>query len=131
MVDFGLRIPATALVRGDFAPGCSGWLRFGEPLAVLRADRLSEVLPVCREAERAAAEGLYAVGFISYEAAPAFDPALVVRDGCPLPLAWFGVFRNFRPAPSAAEGPGLDPLRWEAPDSRSSYDDAIRRRSAP
>lgn len=101
-------------------------MEFRSPEGVWRADRLSEVPAVCREAERAAADGLYAVGFISYEAAPAFDPALVVRDGCPLPLAWFGVFSGF--APAAVRAPvNVARLAWKPSDSRDAYDAAIRR----
>ncbi|MEI2688691.1 MAG: hypothetical protein V9H69_02875 [Anaerolineae bacterium] len=39
------------------------------------------------------AEGLHAAGFIAYEAAPGFDPALVVRGPVALPLLWFGLYR--------------------------------------
>jgi para-aminobenzoate synthetase / 4-amino-4-deoxychorismate lyase len=62
---------------------------------VIRADAVGDVLPAMREVERAVAEGLHAAGFVAYEAAPAFDPALATRapDGR-LPLAWFGVFER-------------------------------------
>ncbi|MCS6845067.1 MAG: aminodeoxychorismate synthase component I [Caldilineales bacterium] len=80
---------AWAVVQAD-----GRWLRFRRPVAVLAAQDLSEVLPALRQAEEMAeAQGLYAVGFISYEAAPAFDPALRVQTGSPTPLAWFGLFR--------------------------------------
>ncbi len=40
-------------------------------------------------------EGLYAVGFVAYEAAPAFDRALVVKQHpTDLPLLWFGLFES-------------------------------------
>jgi len=35
--------------------------------------------------------GRYAVGYLSYEAAPAFDPAMRVRAGSRIPLVWFGI----------------------------------------
>jgi len=35
---------------------------------------------------------LHAAGFVSYEAAPAFDRALVVREAPGFPLLWFGLF---------------------------------------
>lgn len=39
--------------------------------------------------------GLYAAGFLSYEASPAFDAALSVQPPDPdLPLLWFGLFRQ-------------------------------------
>ncbi|QBG47589.1 aminodeoxychorismate synthase component I [Verrucomicrobia bacterium S94] len=66
------------------------WLRFQHPEKVLKAERLEEVLPAIGEAEQS---GLYAAGFLSYEAAPAFDPALRVHDSGDFPLLMWGLFR--------------------------------------
>ena len=93
--------PGTAgdVLRGDPAGvhavldlDASGWgsLVFGEPRRAIAAESIEEVLPAIRTAEREAANGRWAVGFVAYEAAPAFDPALRVRPGRG-PLAWFGV----------------------------------------
>lgn len=65
------------------------WLRFGHPRKVLRAERFDEVLPALRAAENS---GLHAAGFIAYEAAPAFDPALQTRDAGGFPLLYLGLF---------------------------------------
>jgi len=75
-------------------PHTGRWLLFREPLLVLAAAAAHSVRSVLREAEKAAQEGYYAAGFISYEAAPAFDPALRVKatPRATLPLAWFGIF---------------------------------------
>ncbi|HEX6751895.1 MAG TPA: aminodeoxychorismate synthase component I [Longimicrobium sp.] len=73
----------------------AGSYRFGGLRRVVRAHALGDVLPAMREVERAVAEGLHAAGFMAYEAAPAFDPALVTRVPDPrLPLAWFGIFEE-------------------------------------
>jgi len=69
-----------------------GHLEFSDPRGVVAADALSEVRPVLRAADAAATDGRWAVGFVSYEAAPAFDSALRVRQGDRGPLAWFGIF---------------------------------------
>src|SRR6476661_2946381 len=89
------------LLLFDFPPER---LAFAHPERVLVAERLEDVRGVLREVERAAAAGLWAAGYVSYEAAPAFDPALQVRGGHVLPLAWFGLFRAPVPAP-APSGP--------------------------
>jgi para-aminobenzoate synthetase / 4-amino-4-deoxychorismate lyase len=70
----------------------SGWgpLAFGPPRQVIEAHALADVVPAIRAAEGAARAGRWVVGFVAYEAAPAFDPALRVRPGSG-PLAWFGV----------------------------------------
>jgi para-aminobenzoate synthetase/4-amino-4-deoxychorismate lyase len=64
----------------------------------LRADALDDVTEVLARAERAARQGRWVAGFVSYEAASAFDPGLLVhmREHDQLgrvPFAWFGMFR--------------------------------------
>lgn len=77
------------------------WLRFAEPLAVVAARSLAAVRPALAETvRRVEAEGLWAAGFVSYEAGPAFDEALATRtpaageeDDRP-PLVWFALYRR-------------------------------------
>ncbi|HYH79365.1 MAG TPA: aminodeoxychorismate synthase component I [Longimicrobium sp.] len=74
---------------------CPRSFRFAGPRAVLRADAVADVLPVLAAVETAVAEGMHAAGFVAYEAAPAFDPALAAHPRDPrLPLAWFAVFER-------------------------------------
>jgi para-aminobenzoate synthetase/4-amino-4-deoxychorismate lyase len=68
-------------------------------------------------AERAASEGFFVAGFVSYDAAPGFDPNLLVRAGkeTAVPLAWFGIFARSRDvelvtAPSHHVGGAWAPL---------------------
>lgn len=64
----------------------------------MQTRRVDEVLPLLREVEAARDRGLHAVGWIAYEAAPAFDPRLTTRDPAPdLPLLRFTLFREERP----------------------------------
>ncbi|MCK5676272.1 MAG: hypothetical protein KAH99_04580, partial [Verrucomicrobia bacterium] len=65
------------------------WLHFQCPEKVLRAERVEEVLPMLREAETS---GLFAAGFVSYEAAPAFDSALTTHPADGFPLLCLGLF---------------------------------------
>ena len=96
-----------ALLRADPAAGRGGpWWRFAAPKAVLRAERAEEVPALLREVEAATAAGLWAVGFVAYEAAAGFDPALVTRGAAAggeaaVPPAWFALFAEPRPE----EGP--------------------------
>jgi para-aminobenzoate synthetase / 4-amino-4-deoxychorismate lyase len=60
---------------------------------MLVAERLDDVVAVLDEVERATDAGLWAFGFLAYEAAAALDPSLIVHQ-VPvggLPLAWFGI----------------------------------------
>jgi para-aminobenzoate synthetase / 4-amino-4-deoxychorismate lyase len=71
-------------------------LAFGEPDQVLQARTLEQVAGVLEQVQACALAGHWCVGYVRYEAAPAFDAALQVHppqasDG---PLAWFGVHRT-------------------------------------
>ncbi|MFL6253791.1 MAG: aminodeoxychorismate synthase component I [Pyrinomonadaceae bacterium] len=92
-----LRPPDTPTAVLDFPGDCpeAGRAFFTNPVEIVSAHTHEEVRPALRRLERAAAEGLYAVGFVAYEAAPAFDRALVVKQhSSDLPLLWFGLFDN-------------------------------------
>lgn len=69
-------------------------LCFANPLRIIVAESINEVRPALQAAELAAKEGLYAVGYVSYEAAPAFDSALRVQTGARMPLVWFAIFKE-------------------------------------
>ncbi|HEX2210213.1 MAG TPA: aminodeoxychorismate synthase component I [Longimicrobium sp.] len=85
--------PATVRFDAPGGPGGGRSFRFRGLRRVLRAERLADVVPVLDNVQRAAAAGLHAAGFVAYEAAPAFDPALVTHPPDPrLPLAWFAVY---------------------------------------
>ncbi len=83
-----------ALLRSE--PGRDGFLRFSDPVEVHAAGTPEEVPALLAQVERAAATGLWAVGFVGYEAASAFDPALTTHAPAagPAPLAAFSLFRE-------------------------------------
>ncbi|MFC5847235.1 aminodeoxychorismate synthase component I [Deinococcus petrolearius] len=91
--------PVTALLRFP-GPGDSGerlprWRLLRDPVRVVTAHTGSQVVPALAEVEAAVAGGLYAAGFVAYEAAPAFDPALVTHPAGEWPLLWFALFTEF------------------------------------
>ena len=72
------------LLHFDFTgavDGAQGSLTFSRPIRTVAAYCVEEVLPALREVEAEVEQGLYAAGFVSYEAAPAFDEALLLRVG--------------------------------------------------
>ncbi len=74
------------------------WLRFQDPVEMVSATRIDDVLPRLREIEQAVEQrGLHAAGWIAYEAAPAFDAALAVRESGPFPLLGFGLYEKPKP----------------------------------
>lgn len=71
--------------------------RFADPIEIVEAHAIEQVLPCLGRVEEAICSGLYAAGFIAYEAATAFDPAMAVPPAGDLPLLWFGLFRAALP----------------------------------
>jgi para-aminobenzoate synthetase/4-amino-4-deoxychorismate lyase len=107
----------------------SGWRRYREPLGVLSASRLCDVLPLLAEVRRQTLAGRVAVGWIAYEAAPAFDAALVVRPPGPVPLAWFALFAAGEDAADPSITPAATPFTppWRGGPPREIYHGAVRR----
>lgn len=68
------------------------WLRFEDPIEILVAHQTADVTGVLARAHEATRAGHYAAGFVSYEAAPAFDRSLTTRAPAGFPPAWFGVY---------------------------------------
>jgi para-aminobenzoate synthetase/4-amino-4-deoxychorismate lyase len=72
----------------------SSW-RFGGYVKTVVATHPDEVIDVLNQVEQAAADGLYAAGFVCYEAAAALNPDLSSAPPVVgLPLAWFALFRE-------------------------------------
>lgn len=103
------------------------WLKFANPKQVYCVYELSSVLDTLREIEnRSISENLHAAGFISYEAAPAFDPVLSTRPAGGFPLLWFGLYEDPEPFDfPAAAPPGEAALAWQADVTPQAYSNAI------
>lgn len=114
------------------------WLHFDRPRLVLDATTPDEVLPVVREATALNRNrGWWATGYLAYEASPAFDPRLSVRDDgaathvrgrTPAPLAWFAFFDEVhasaeRPLPVEHDGAAARP--WTPDVDERTYVAAI------
>ncbi|HEY1832748.1 MAG TPA: bifunctional anthranilate synthase component I family protein/class IV aminotransferase [Acidimicrobiales bacterium] len=91
--------------RIDHSAAGEGPLELQRLARQIEASTASDVHRVLSEAEDAARHGHYVAGFVSYEAAPAFDQALRIHqprsaglEPSSLPLAWFGVFAEALPA---------------------------------
>jgi len=114
-----------AFIR-DPEKGC--WLHFARPRAVLQTVHLSDVVALLEEADRLVRnDGLYAAGWISYEAAPAFDRALLTRRPTSLPLVCFGIFDppSVLPSLPASTEPTATAPSWTPSVTRQEYDSAI------
>ncbi|WP_110927941.1 aminodeoxychorismate synthase component I [Bacillus massiliglaciei] len=67
---------------------------FTNPLKIIQAFEIKDVLPAFREVQEEINKGFYAAGFIAYEASPAFNSSLKVKEGYTGPLLWFAVFHS-------------------------------------
>jgi para-aminobenzoate synthetase/4-amino-4-deoxychorismate lyase len=108
------------------------WLRFQDPVRILVAERPDQVSAALTEVERLArGAGLYAVGFVSYEAAGAYGLSVEpMTDATGLPLVWFGLFTAADVAvlsqlPITEDAYTLGVL--EPSIDRSAYDRAVAR----
>jgi para-aminobenzoate synthetase/4-amino-4-deoxychorismate lyase len=69
---------------------------FDDCVEEISATTLEQILPALSRIETAAQNGFHAAGFLSYEAAPAFEPDLRVKNPADFPLLWFGLFKTRR-----------------------------------
>ncbi len=105
---------------------------FTNPVGEITATELDDVIPSIEAVQRASAEGLWAAGFIGYEAAPAFDPSLAVRSRAEggfhgdLPLLWFGLFdtRVLNPVRDEASG-SYEMSPWQWVNDRTAFERAV------
>ena len=123
-------IPAhSVLLRADGGEGPVAWRLFHSPRSIISATAVEDVTACLEELERAVAGGCHAAGFIAYEAAPAFDSALVTHSPTTVPLLWFGLYD--RPE-TIAELPKSDSdevpaCLWESEMTGAAYLAAVER----
>ncbi len=115
----------SALARAQFGSRRT-WLRFTEPTEVIVADRLSQVVPALERIEAGVDRGCWAVGLVSYDSGPAFDPALRSHRDATVPLVHFGLFSPESVTESTPNGSSY----WLGPRqpliSRSNFEEGVR-----
>ena len=104
----------------------SNWLHFTHPHHIISTETAEGVLPALRVIEDLVnINGWHAAGFLSYEAAPAFDKAHQTHPADGFPLLWFGLY----PPPRLASKPEPDSakpaLTWLPTTNRDTYNAAI------
>ncbi len=126
--------PTDLRVRRALAslPGPDGdrsWHWFTDPVASVIAWETDEVVPALRRIEQAAAEGLWAVGFVSYDAGPAFDQAVAAHRRQDTPLVAFGLFETAKPDDALAnqtQGGVFEVGPWRPTVDRGSFESSVR-----
>ena len=102
------------------------WLKFTQPTFIITTHSLTEVIEKLQWVnELVQQHNMYAVGFISYEAAAAFDGVLVTHESESFPLLWFGLYEQAEqitlPIPSIQNYN----LNWSPTVTKTEYDRAI------
>jgi para-aminobenzoate synthetase/4-amino-4-deoxychorismate lyase len=105
-------------------PSAGVWQSFACPCEIVETYRHDEVMPGLRRVEHLVqSQGLHAAGFVSYEAAPAFDPSLTVREDPGFPLLWFGLFPAVETIvlPSHDNTPVMPDAPWQPSVTADAY----------
>ncbi|EKN67575.1 para-aminobenzoate synthase component II [Neobacillus bataviensis LMG 21833] len=99
-------------------------LTFQNPIRLIQAHTIEEVIPCLQLVEEAVKDGFYAGGFLSYESAPAFDSAYKVKDGNKMPFLWFGIFREPQQQPLTSTNT-FSLSEWKSSVGRDEYNQSI------
>ncbi len=105
-----------------YDPESDRWLRFGNLIEEIEVHALDKVLPTIDYLDkRVEEEGLYAAGFVSYEAAAGFDDALQTRGQEDFPLLRFGLFASCEAIELPAPEKTLEPPNWQAQEDSGEF----------
>ncbi len=102
---------------------------FTKPLKELKTRDLDQVETLLREVEAYQEAGFYAVGYVSYEAAPAFEKKLAVH---PAPLMgeyllYFTIHQEVETLPFPEDYEAVDlPANWKEEVEAPAYQEAIK-----
>ncbi|KOR82869.1 aminobenzoate synthetase [Bacillus sp. FJAT-22058] len=107
---------------GDSRP-----LYFANPKKVITAHSIEDVLPQFQKVQEAIEQGNYAAGYVSYEAAPAFEQSFKVKDGAKMPLLWFGIFdKPEEEIPEKMTG-AFNLAEWQSETDSNAYRSGFQR----
>jgi para-aminobenzoate synthetase/4-amino-4-deoxychorismate lyase len=112
-----------------YSPQEDRWLEFSRPREIVTVEKASEVPDAIRRVEELVRQrGWFAAGFVTYGAAPGFDPVLSVRHKPGMPMLWFGAYDSVTTfaMPGGLRVP-MEQLEWRASVTRDEYTDALRR----
>ncbi|MBL7648620.1 MAG: aminodeoxychorismate synthase component I [Candidatus Hydrogenedentes bacterium] len=101
---------------------------YESPIAEFCTARLDEVRSILAILEQQVIRGYHVAGYITYEAAPAFDPAIQTHTPRDFPLLWFGVYREplFEALPTGAALP-QPALNWKPSLEKAAYGASLAR----
>jgi para-aminobenzoate synthetase/4-amino-4-deoxychorismate lyase len=124
--------PSNALVRAVvFDAVRREWLACSSPLRVFETRRVEEVSGLLAEVEKAVehvaerGDGM-AVGWVSYEASPAFDNALTVKQPGGVPLLWFALFEKVEAVELPDAPDQVVARQWQSTADEAGHGEAVQ-----
>ena len=100
--------------------------RFTDQHTLLTAYTIDDVIPCLEQVQAYTEQGFYAAGYLSYEAAGAFDSSYVTAAGSKLPLLQFGIYKTFREEQPESIDAVPHKLNWQPAISKTAYNQAIQ-----
>jgi para-aminobenzoate synthetase/4-amino-4-deoxychorismate lyase len=101
---------------------------FSKPREILTAWTAEEVLPMLRRVDTAMECGLFAAGYLAYEAAPAFEPHAAVNPSTTIPLLCFALYDAPEILPRAiSKAETAAPIEWRPGIDEAEYREAVDR----
>jgi para-aminobenzoate synthetase/4-amino-4-deoxychorismate lyase len=97
-----------------------------DPVAVVETTLADEVMKKLDEVDQAVGSGLFAAGFLTYEAAAGLDSAFCVHENDDLPMVWFGIFKRMeRYSKDGEESFSIG--TWQPTISQTEYTEAFKK----
>jgi para-aminobenzoate synthetase / 4-amino-4-deoxychorismate lyase len=104
------------------------WLHYTQPHLIVSVDDIRDLREALAEVERLVnSNNWHAAGFVSFEAAPAFDRAFHSFDPDDFPLLWFGLYSHPHAIKLPSPKNNLGELNWRPTIGSESYNTAIEK----
>jgi para-aminobenzoate synthetase/4-amino-4-deoxychorismate lyase len=100
---------------------------FSNPVRIISTNSVEEVRSALTQVQELVNQGHHAAGYISYEAAPAFDAAYTVLPNHKMPLLWFGIFDQPDTNLALLSKHKFTIAPWESDTSPDRYIESIRK----
>ncbi|MBB6453519.1 para-aminobenzoate synthetase/4-amino-4-deoxychorismate lyase [Salirhabdus euzebyi] len=113
----------------DFAneDGQEQSLSFADPIHILQTDKVEEIPDIFKQVEKALNNNFHVAGYVSYEAAPAFDPAFQVNNKTAIPLVWFGIFDHPSHTSKTTTEDKYEISNWKSETNIKNYEQSLKK----
>ena len=102
-------------------------ISFTAPVAIISTTDIEDIPHLIEQMEEWRNRGYYLAGYISYEAAPAFDSKYKVHHAPNIPLLWFGVFKEPSSINKTATATGYSISIWQPQTTKQQFIHSIEK----